>query len=76
MVTFKNGGLAEHIPNIDLNKIVLETDAPYLAPTPNRGKRNESAYLELIAQKIADLKQIPKEDLIKFTSTNAKALFA
>lgn len=76
VVTFKNGGLAEHIPDIDINRIVLETDAPYLAPTPKRGKRNESAYLELVAQKIADLKQIPKEDLIKITSTNAKALFA
>jgi TatD DNase family protein len=76
VVTFKNGGLAEHIPDIDINRIVLETDAPYLAPTPKRGKRNEPAYLELIAQKIADLKQIPIEELINITSKNANKLFA
>jgi TatD DNase family protein len=76
VVTFKNGGLAEHIPEIDVNRMVLETDAPYLAPTPKRGKRNESAYLELIAQKIADLKQMPKEELVSITSRNAKALFS
>jgi TatD DNase family protein len=56
--------------------MVLETDAPYLAPTPKRGKRNESAYLELIAQKIADLKQMPKEELVSITSRNAKVLFS
>ncbi|WKV11571.1 TatD family hydrolase [Marivirga harenae] len=76
VVTFKNGGVAEHIPDIDINRIVLETDAPYLAPTPKRGKRNEPAYLDLIAQKIADLKQISKEELVKITSTNANQLFA
>lgn len=76
VVTFKNGGLAEHIPDIDINRIVLETDAPYLAPTPKRGKRNEPAYLELIAQKIADLKQMPIEELINITSKNANKLFA
>lgn len=76
VVTFKNGGLAEHIPDIDINRIVLETDAPYLAPTPKRGKRNEPAFLDLIAQKIADLKQISKEELVKITSSNANQLFA
>ncbi|WP_375577614.1 TatD family hydrolase [Marivirga tractuosa] len=76
VVTFKNGGLAEHIPEIDINRIVLETDSPYLAPTPKRGKRNEPAYLELIAQKIADLKQMPMEELISITSNNANKLFA
>ncbi|HET8860429.1 TatD family hydrolase [Marivirga sp.] len=76
VVTFKNGGLAEHIPDIDINRMVLETDAPYLAPAPKRGKRNEPALLDLIAQKIADLKQMPKEELVSITSTNAKALFS
>ncbi|MGJ3237022.1 TatD family hydrolase [Marivirga sp.] len=76
VVTFKNGGLAEHIPDIDINRIVLETDAPYLAPTPKRGKRNEPAFLDLIAQRIADLKQISKEELVKITSSNANQLFA
>jgi TatD DNase family protein len=76
VVTFKNGGLSEHIPNIDLNRIVLETDAPYLAPTPKRGKRNEPAFLDLIAQKIADLKQISKKELVSITSKNARSLFS
>ncbi|GAA5027701.1 TatD family hydrolase [Marivirga lumbricoides] len=75
VVTFKNGGVAEHIPSIDINQIVLETDAPYLAPTPNRGKRNEPAFLKLIAQKIADLKQIPLDDLVEITTNNASKLF-
>ncbi len=76
VVTFKNGGVAEHVSEIDLDKIVLETDAPYLSPAPNRGKRNEPAYLNIIAQKIADLKGMSKEELIKITSTNAKQLFS
>ncbi|WNB16975.1 TatD family hydrolase [Marivirga arenosa] len=76
VVTFKNGGLAEHIPDIDLNRIVLETDAPYLAPTPKRGKRNEPAFLDLIAQKLADLKEMSKSDLIEITSKNATELFS
>lgn len=76
VVTFKNGGIAEHIPAIDINRIVLETDAPYLAPTPKRGKRNEPAYLAMIAEKIADLKQIDKQELIEITSRNAEQLFS
>lgn len=76
VVTFKNGGLAEHIPEIDIDRIVLETDAPYLSPTPKRGKRNEPVHLDIIAQKIADLKSMSKEELIKVTSSNANKLFA
>lgn len=76
VVTFKNGGLAEHIADIDLDKIVLETDAPYLSPAPNRGKRNEPAYLSIIAQKIADLKNMPFDQLVETTSNNAKQLFS
>jgi TatD DNase family protein len=76
VVTFKNGGLAEHIPEIDIDKIVLETDAPYLAPTPKRGKRNEPAYLSIIAQKVADLKQMQLEELEAVTSNNALQLFS
>ncbi len=75
VVTFKNGGLAEHIPAMDLANVVLETDCPYLTPTPHRGKRNEPAYLDIIAQKIADLKQMSKADLIEQTTKNAQALF-
>ncbi|MBK6266322.1 TatD family hydrolase [Marivirga sp. S37H4] len=76
VVTFKNGGLAEYVPDIDVNRIVLETDAPYLAPAPNRGKRNEPAYLSIIAQKIADLKEIPLQELVQITSKNATQLFS
>jgi len=76
VVTFKNGGLAEHISSINLDRMVLETDSPYLAPTPKRGKRNEPAFLDLIAQKIADLKQIRKEEVVSRTTSNAIDLFS
>lgn len=75
VVTFKNGGLAETITEIGIEHLVLETDAPYLAPTPYRGKRNESAYVRLIAEKIADVKEISLEELAAVTTKNAKALF-
>ncbi len=74
VVTFKNGGLDKVIPEVDLKHIVLETDAPYLAPVPYRGKRNESAYLPLIAQKIADLKEVSLETVHEITSANALRL--
>ncbi len=74
VVTFKNGGLDKIIPAIDLNHIVLETDAPYLAPVPYRGKRNETSYLPLIAQKIADLKEISIEEVLRITTENAQKL--
>jgi TatD DNase family protein len=57
VATFKNGGLDQVIPHISIDKLVLETDAPYLAPVPYRGKRNEPSYLPLVAQKIADWHQ-------------------
>lgn len=72
--TFKNGGLDKVLPHIDLAHIVLETDAPYLAPVPHRGKRNEPAYLRLIAQRIADLKQINIDDVARHTTANALSL--
>lgn len=75
IVTFKNSGVAEVVKNIELNDIVLETDSPYLAPVPYRGKRNESSYLHLIAQKIADIKQIDVNLVAESTSYSAKALF-
>ncbi|MFQ3214393.1 MAG: TatD DNase family protein [Marivirga sp.] len=75
VVTFKNGGLAEHIDNISLDHMVLETDCPFLTPVPHRGKRNEPVYLELIAQKLADLKKINIEELKHITSCNANRLF-
>ena len=72
--TFKNGGLDKVLPYIDLEHLVLETDAPYLAPVPYRGKRNEPAYLKLIAQRVADLKQIPLAQVDAQTTKNARKL--
>ncbi len=73
--TFKNGGMDEVIPHLDINKLILETDCPYLAPVPHRGKRNEPAYTKLIAEKIACYRQIHCDEVIRQTSVNAKWLF-
>jgi TatD DNase family protein len=75
VVTYKKGGLAEVVEQLPLNALVLETDAPYLAPVPYRGKRNESSYLLYIAQKIADLHGIPLETVAEVTTANAKRVF-
>ena len=75
VTTFKNAGMDQVVPELDFERIVLETDAPYLAPTPNRGKRNEPAFLELIAQKVADYRTMSLEDLKKQTTINAQKLF-
>lgn len=76
VVTFKNAALAESVRKIPLEMIVLETDAPYLAPTPLRGTRNESANIPLIAAKIAELKGTGIEKVAEVTSDNAKELFS
>lgn len=75
VLTFKNGGLAETVDHIDLEHLVLETDAPYLAPVPYRGKRNESSYTRIVAEKLADIKKVSLEEVAKKTSQNARALF-
>jgi TatD DNase family protein len=77
VLTFKNGGLDKVIAEqaIGLEHLVLETDAPYLAPTPRRGKRNESAYLKLIAEKLAAVKELDYEEVSRQTTTNARHLF-
>jgi TatD DNase family protein len=75
VVTFKNGGIDKILPEIDLNHIVLETDSPYLAPAPNRGKRNEPAFIELVAKKISELKNISIEEVGSVTTQNALNLF-
>ena len=75
VVTFKKAGLDKVIQQISLKHLVLETDSPYLAPSPNRGKRNESSYLIHIAQKIADLHQISVTDVAKITTENSKTIF-
>jgi TatD DNase family protein len=75
VATFKKGGLDTVLPEIPLDKIVLETDSPYLAPTPHRGKRNEPSYIPLIASKVADFMKISTEQLKEQTTTNALQLF-
>jgi TatD DNase family protein len=75
VVTFKNSGLDRVLENIPLEKIVLETDSPYLTPAPHRGKRNNPSYLLLIATKIAEIKQVGIEEVALKTTQNAKNLF-
>lgn len=75
VVTFKNSGLDRVIAKIDPKHIVLETDAPFLAPVPHRGKRNESAYLKLIAMKLAEIYNISYEELAGITAENALKIF-
>ena len=74
-VTFKNGGVDLVVRDIPLSHIVLETDAPFLAPVPYRGKRNEPAYVVLVAGRIAELKGIPVEEVAEVTTANALRLF-
>jgi len=75
VATFKNGKIDQFLNQIDLQHIVLETDAPYLAPVPYRGKRNESAYTVLVAQKLAEIYQTSIEEIAKITTQNAEAVF-
>jgi TatD DNase family protein len=75
VATYKNGGLDLVIPEIGLENLVLETDAPYLAPVPHRGKRNSPAYLPFIAEKIGDFLKISKEEVALKTKENALNLF-
>ena len=75
VVTFKNASVAKAVERIPLEKILLETDAPYLAPVPYRGKRNESAYLPLIGRKVADIKGLSLQEIETITTHNAQTLF-
>lgn len=75
VVTFKNSGLDKVMKGIDLKYIVLETDAPYLAPVPFRGKRNECSYLKYIVEKLSEIKDVSKEAMAAITTKNAKELF-
>ena len=75
VLTYKNSGLAGVIEKLPLDNIVVETDAPYLTPVPFRGKRNESAYLKYVVQKIADVKKISVEEAAAITTFNAQQLF-
>lgn len=75
VVTFKNAGLAEVVRKVPVDRILLETDAPYLTPVPYRGKRNESAYIPIIASKIAELKELDIKFVAEETTRNACSLF-
>ena len=76
VVTFKNGEIDKLINKIDLKHIVLETDAPYLAPVPFRGKRNESSYIIYVIEKLSEIYGISKEKIAEITSKNAEKVFA
>jgi len=75
VVTFKNGKIDQFINQIDLKHIVLETDAPYLAPKPYRGKRNESLYINKVLEKLSELYGISEQEVAKITTENSKHVF-
>ncbi len=75
VLTFKNAGLDKVVENIDLEHLVLETDSPYLAPHPHRGKRNETSYVNLVAEKLAAIKGISLDTVIEKTGVNALDIF-
>lgn len=75
VVTFKNATMAEVVKAVPLDRLLLETDAPYLSPVPHRGQRNESSYIPLIAQRIAELRGISLAEVAEVTTASAVALF-
>lgn len=75
VTTYKNCGLKDYLHNIPPDRIVLETDAPYLSPVPHRGQRNESAFLVDTAKRIAEIYGVPAEEIAEITTSNAKTLF-
>jgi len=76
VVTFKNGGIDKFLNQIDLKHIVLETDSPYLAPVPFRGKRNESSYIIHVVEKLSEIYGLSKEEIAHITTKNAEKVFA
>ena len=75
VLTFKNGKISEFLNEIPINKIVLETDSPYLAPSPHRGSRNESSYLKIIADKLAEVYNLEIDEICKITQQNSIEVF-
>ena len=75
VLTFKKASIAETIKDIPIEKIILETDSPYLTPVPHRGKRNESSYIPLIASRLAQLQEKSLEEVAAQTTANAEKLF-
>ena len=75
VLTFKNCKLAEHLSVAPLDRLLLETDAPYMAPVPHRGERNESRWMYLVAERLADIYKVSADDICRITTANAKTLF-
>lgn len=75
VATFKNGGMDKVIPNLAIETLLLETDSPYLTPTPHRGKRNEPAYIPLVAERVASLLELSLEEVASATLTSTYKLF-
>lgn len=75
VATFKNGKIDQFLAHLPLSSLVVETDAPYLAPVPHRGKRNESAYLSLVVSRLSDIYALPEEHIIAATTTAANEVF-
>ena len=75
VVTFKNGKISEFLGSIPLDRIVLETDSPYLAPSPYRGKRNESSYLSIIAEKLSEIYNLDVSEISRITQKNSYEIF-
>jgi len=75
VATFKNGKIDQFLKDIPLQHIVLETDAPYLAPVPHRGKRNESSYIPLVAQKLAEIYGVTVAEIAQITTQNSKDIY-
>lgn len=76
VLTFKKSGLDEVVKNLELSEMILETDSPYLAPHPHRGKRNESSYIPLIADKLSDIFETSVQNIASATTANAEKLFS
>lgn len=75
VVTFKNGKIDQYLKEIDLKHIVLETDSPYLAPTPYRGKRNESSYILMVLEKLSYIYGVSIEEIAEITTANSQSIF-
>lgn len=75
IVTFKNSGMDKVVKQLNIENLILETDSPYLTPAPYRGKRNESAYVDLVCQKLSEILEIEKNEIIQKTTENTYKLF-
>ena len=75
VATYKNGGLDKVLPHVPLTRLILETDSPYLSPVPHRGKRNESSYVRLVAERVAELTGRDLNEVAQVTTENARSLF-